>query len=42
MIRLARPGDLPRILEIYATARAFMRANGNLNQWKDGYPAKET
>ena len=42
MIRLARPGDLPRILEIYATARSFMRANGNPNQWKDGYPAKET
>ena len=42
MIRLAREGDLPRILEIYATARAFMRANGNPNQWKDGYPAKET
>lgn len=42
MIRLAREGDLPRILEIYATARAFMREQGNPNQWKDGYPAKET
>ena len=42
MIRLAREGDLPRILEIYAAARSFMRANGNPNQWKDGYPAKET
>ena len=39
MIRLAVKEDLPRILEIYAAARKFMRANGNPNQWKDGYPA---
>ena len=25
--------DLPRIMEIYAGARAFMAANGNPNQW---------
>lgn len=41
MIRLAKEGDLPRILEIYAAARRFMRANGNPDQWKDGYPAQE-
>lgn len=39
MIRLAVKEDLPRILEIYASARRFMREQGNPNQWKEGYPA---
>lgn len=41
MIRLARKEDLPRLLEIYAAARDFMRRNGNLTQWSGGYPNEE-
>ena len=37
-IRKAAAADLPAILEIYAGARDFMRANGNPTQWKDYYP----
>lgn len=32
-IRQATPADLPRMLAIYARARAFMAANGNPDQW---------
>ena len=32
-IRKAKKGELPRIYEIYATARQFMRDNGNYSQW---------
>lgn len=42
MIRTAVLQDLPRLLEIYAAARSFMRAHGNLNQWNGPYPDKET
>ena len=38
MIRHAVESDLPRILEIYDTARRFMRQNGNMVQWVNGYP----
>ena len=33
-IRKAQKQDLPRIHEIYATARQFMRDNGNKTQWE--------
>lgn len=39
-IRPAEFADLPRILEIYAEARNFMRQNGNPNQWWDYHPAE--
>ena len=32
-IRQAREAELGRILQIYADARAFMRENGNPDQW---------
>jgi len=32
-IRHASPADLPRMLELYAGARAFMARTGNPNQW---------
>lgn len=38
MIRLAEPGDLPVILEIYQKARVYMADNGNASQWGDTYP----
>ena len=36
MIRKAEKGNLPRIYEIYETARQFMRENGNHVQWGAG------
>lgn len=41
-ILLAKEADLPRILEIYDIAKAYMRANGNPNQWNGAYPEPET
>ncbi len=37
-IRKAKKEDLDEILAIYASAREFMRKNGNLSQWAGGYP----
>lgn len=39
-IRKAVLEDLPRIMEIYDHARAFMRETGNPTQWGNGYPAE--
>ena len=39
-IRSAEFDDLPRILDIYAEAREFMRRTGNPNQWWDYHPAE--
>ena len=38
----AKEKDLPRILEIYDIAKAYMRASGNPNQWNGAYPDPET
>lgn len=40
MIRKADPKDFPRLMEIYAIARAYMKANGNPNQWGEDRPAR--
>ena len=40
MIRRATAEDLPEILRVYAAARAYMKANGNPNQWGDSHPAQ--
>ena len=40
-IRHALHGDLPRILPLYDRDRAFMAANGNPDQWGNGYPDAE-
>lgn len=37
-VRTAFPQDLPRIEEIYAFARQFMRDNGNPEQWGNSHP----
>ncbi|MBQ4094573.1 MAG: N-acetyltransferase [Oscillospiraceae bacterium] len=37
-VRPAALSDLARLLEIYETARAFMRKTGNPTQWADGSP----
>lgn len=39
MIRRATEADLPRLAEIYDAARAYMRAEGNDQQWVNGYPS---
>lgn len=41
MIRLATAADFDEIMRVYDAARAYMRANGNPTQWKDGYPQPE-
>ena len=40
-IRQAKAGDLARILNIYADARAFMQAHGNPDQWGANYPPED-
>ena len=38
MIRLAHESDLPRLLEIYDSARSYMWHSGNPTQWSSQYP----
>ena len=40
-ISRAEESDIPRLLEIYASARRFMRENGNPDQWEESYPPEE-
>jgi len=40
-IRKANLADLPRMMEIYADARAYMRDHGNATQWAGGYPSEK-
>lgn len=40
-IRPALPEDVPSIMPVLEAAKAIMRADGNLDQWKDGYPSRE-
>ena len=39
-IRPARESELPRLMELFDTARAYMRKNGNTVQWVNGYPSE--
>ena len=41
IIRKATIEDLPRILELRDFARGIMRANGNYEQWPEGYPTED-
>ena len=41
VIRKTTLKDIDRLEEIYADARAFMRATGNQSQWPEGTPRKE-
>lgn len=40
-VRPAEEKDLPAMMEVYDTARRFMRKSGNMNQWINGYPSLE-
>lgn len=41
MIRLAKECELPRLMEIFAVAKDYMRRTGNPSQWGDEYPSEE-
>ena len=41
IIRAARQSEIPDILNVMEAAKGIMRASGNPNQWKDGYPSRE-
>lgn len=40
-VRPALAVDLPEIMRIFQSAKAFMRASGNHNQWVNGYPSED-
>lgn len=40
-IRKATYEDLPRLMEIFSSARQIMRSCGNIHQWDDSYPSEE-
>ncbi|MDO5446568.1 MAG: GNAT family N-acetyltransferase [Prevotellaceae bacterium] len=40
LIRKTTFDDIPRLQQIFAAARSFMRATGNPNQWADDYPSE--
>lgn len=40
-VRPAVEKDLPAMMEVYDTARRFMRKSGNQRQWINGYPDLE-
>ena len=39
-IRLTTAADIPRLMQVFAIARKFMRDTGNPNQWADDYPGE--
>lgn len=40
-IRQSNVGDIGRIMEVYESAKRFMRSHGNMTQWTGGYPSRE-
>ena len=40
-IRAAAVDDIPAIMPVLDAAKGIMRASGNMDQWKDGYPTRE-
>lgn len=40
-IRKTREEDMPRIMEIFSIAKAFMRQKGNMHQWNGSYPDRD-
>lgn len=41
-IRRSVKGDIDRIMEVYDSARQYMRSQGNFGQWTGGYPDRNT
>lgn len=40
-IRKTKPSDLSAVMLIYDSARQFMRTQGNMVQWTNGYPSED-
>lgn len=40
-IRKATPEDIKDIMPVFDAARSFMRKNGNMHQWTNGYPSEK-
>lgn len=40
-IRRARPDDMGALMHVYSSARSYMAACGNPNQWNAAYPSRE-
>ncbi|MDE7420395.1 MAG: GNAT family N-acetyltransferase [Muribaculaceae bacterium] len=41
-IRLSCHNDIERIMEVYESAKYYMRSYGNFKQWTGGYPDEKT
>ncbi len=41
IIRNTLPEDIDGVAALFEGARRFMRQNGNMNQWINGYPSRE-
>lgn len=41
-IRRSNARDIDRIMEVYESAKLYMRARGNFGQWTGAYPDRET
>lgn len=41
IVRKASYEDIPRLMEIYSSARQIMRNSGNLHQWDNSYPSED-
>ena len=42
MIRKTAPADIDRVMQLIDSARGIMRSIGNIAQWPEGYPKRET
>ena len=40
LFRKAQPSDLPALMQVFASARRYMKATGNPTQWGDSYPSE--
>ena len=41
LVRPAAEDEIPAIMAVLDAAKGIMRASGNTDQWKDGYPSRE-
>mgnify|MGYP000469501288 CR=1 FL=1 len=41
-IRKTTANDIDAIMDIFASAKCYMKANGNASQWDDNYPGRNT
>jgi len=40
-IRKTTTNDIDAVMDIFAAAKRYMRANGNTSQWGSDYPARD-